>query len=181
MPKLFIRTMMQSDIDLLVDYWHKCCDADFLRMGIDKDKFPSAQALAAKLALMYQLPSTETKSSYRFWMMDGETVGYSVLNNIKENAIANIHLHLFESEFRGHGYGKTLFCLSVVDFYRAFNLKIILCEPCSSNPMPNRMLEKIEFEKWKTYVSTPAEVALTTQVNSYLISLEKAKAFLKKT
>ncbi len=180
MPNVFIRTMAESDIDLIVSYWHQCSDADLLRMGVDKNKLPSTQKLAAKLASTYQLPSSETGFSYRFWMIDNKTVGYSVLKHIKENIIADIHLHLFESEFRGHGYGKTLFCLSVIDFYRAFNLKIILCEPCSSNLMPNRMLEKIGFEKWKTYISAPAEIALTGEVNSYLISEEKALAFLKK-
>lgn len=179
MPNLFIRNMNNSDIDLIVSYWNQCREVDFLRMGVDKNKFPSAEKFAEKLASTYQLPSTQTRFCYRLWMIDDKTVGYSVLKNIKENIIADIHLHLFKSEFRGQGYGKTLFCLSVMDFYRAFNLKLILCEPSSSNPMPNRMLEKIGFEKWKTYISTPADVALTTEVNSYLITADKAQAFLK--
>ncbi len=180
MPNLSIRHITEQDINLIVNYWHQCSPDDFLRMGVDINKLPSFEDFALHLAKTCQLPPTESGLSYRIWMIDNKPVGYSILKNIRVDVIADIHLHLFESTFRGHGYGKTLFCLSVLDFYREFNLKIILCEPASSNPMPNRMLEKIGFEKWKTYISTPAAVALTGEVNCYLISAEKAAIFLSR-
>ena len=62
-----------------------------------------------------------------------------------------MHLHMWNAEYRGKGYGAKLFCMAALEFYTMFNLKMILCEPRSSNPMPNKMLANIGFKKWKQF------------------------------
>lgn len=175
-----VRPMKEEDISLIMNYWRKCSDEDFLRMGLDKSKFIISAAFEENLKNILHSSPDETNIYFLMWELNGKTVGYSPLRNLKRNEIGDIHLQMFDASLRGKGYGAILFCLSVVKFYELFNLKMILCEPRSSNPMPNRLLEKIGFDKWKTYISTPAEVALTCELNSYIINGDKANLFLDK-
>lgn len=96
-------------------------------------------------------------------------VGYNALKDILKNEIGHIYLHMWDTAYRGKGYGAKLFCMAALEFYKLFNLKMMLCEPRSSNPVPNRMLSKIGFKKWKTYLSTSSELSLTCELNSYII------------
>jgi hypothetical protein len=63
--------------------------------------------------------------------------------------IAHMHLHTWKQNWRVQSFGKRLFCLTALEFYRLFDLKLILCEPRAINPTPNNMLTKAGFKKGK--------------------------------
>ncbi len=180
MATLSIRPLQEEDISHIVDYWLKNTDENLIQMGADKNKLSSRTEFTNFLQTICHSPLEKVKSYYMTWLIDNKPVGYNVVRDILKNEIANIHLHMWDAEYRGKGYGAKLFCMAALEFYKIFNLKIILCEPRSSNPMPNKMLTKIGFKKWKTYLSTSSELSLTCELNSYIVDPETAAAFLRR-
>jgi hypothetical protein len=178
MATLSIRPMQAADVSLMVQYWMNCTDEDLSRMGADKTKLPSTEAFSLVLHEICKTPQSDAKSFYLIWLIDGVAVGHSALKDIVHGEIAHMHLHLWNEDYRGKGHGRKLFCLCALEFYKLFKLKLILCEPRASHPMPNSMLSKIGFQKWKTYLSTSSELSETCDLNSYIIDRETAaKAF----
>jgi hypothetical protein len=175
---LSVRPLQESDIQYIVDYWFKSTDEFLLQMGADKSKLISENDFSNSLQLICNTPLSERKFHYMIWLIDNEPVGYNALKDISTNNIAHMHLHMWNVDYRGKGFGAKLFCIAALEFYKIFNLKMILCEPRASNPIPNRMLTKIGFPKWKTYLSTSSELALTCELNSYIIDPEIAAHFL---
>ena len=177
-PILSVRPMIKEDIPLLVQYWFDCGDDDFIRMGIDKSQFYSREECHQVLLDIYYTPIEKTDSFFFIWLVNGEPVGHNSLNDIVKGEIANLHLHLWNSQFRGQGIGANLFCLAVLEFYKLFELKIILCEPLKNNLMPNKMLQKIGYQKWKTYTTKSSAISLTSELNCYLIDEDTSAKFL---
>lgn len=181
MVTLSIRSLQEEDIPNIVDYWFKNTDEDLVRMGVAKTKLISEIEFTQSLETVFHTPLEKARSHYMIWLIDDKPVGYNALKDIVRNEIAHMHLHMWNADYRRKGYGAKLFCMAAVEFYRMFHLKMILCEPRSSNPMPNKMLTKIGFKKWKTYMSTSSELSETCEVNSYIIDLATATSFLAKT
>ncbi len=178
MKNLTIRPLTEEDIPYIVRYWFENSDENIIQMGADKTKLNSQIEFSNQLQTMCNAALEKTKSYYMIWLIDNKPIGYNALKDIQKDEIAHMHLHMWNSEYRGKGYGAKLFCMAALEFYNMFNLKMILCEPRSSNPMPNRMLTKIGFKKWRTYLSTSSELSLTCELNSYIIDPIIATHFL---
>lgn len=178
MTNLSIRPLEENDIPYIVRYWFENDDENLLRIGADKAKFICPHSFAQSLEIVCKTPLEQVKSYYLVWLIDNKPIGYNALKDICVDGIAHMHLNMWDSAYRGKGYGAKLFCMAALKFYQLFQLKMILCEPRSTNPMPNKMLTKIGFQKWKTYVSTASELALTCELNSYIINPTIAANFL---
>ncbi|STX51496.1 ribosomal-protein-alanine acetyltransferase [Legionella busanensis] len=180
MTTLSIRALKETDIPSIVNYWFENTDANFNRMGADKTKFNSKTNFVDSLKTICNASLDQVTSYYLIWLIDEKAVGYSALKDIVKQQIAHIHLHMWDEKNRGKGHGAKLFCMAALEFYKIFNLKMMLCEPRSSNNMPNKMLTNIGFQKWKTYLSTSSELSLTCELNSYIIDFNVANQFLLK-
>jgi hypothetical protein len=175
---LSVRPLKEADIPFLIEYWFNCSDEDYIRMGVDKSKLMSKKDCENYFLNICNTPIEQAHSFYLIWLINNEPVGHNSLNEIIHGEIANLHLHMWNSKFRGQGFGPILFCKAVVEFYKLFQFKLILCEPKSSNLMPNKMLSKIGYTKWKTTVSKSSEMSLTCETNSYLISKDVSLTYL---
>ncbi len=179
MTHLSIRLLREEDIMNIVSYWFDNSDANLIQMGADKTKLNSKTEFTNSLRVICNTPLDKAKFCYMIWLIDNKPVGYNALKDIVKDEIATMHLHMWNAEYRGKGYGAKLFCMAALEFYKLFNLKMILCEPRASNPMPNKMLEKIGFKKWKTYITTASELSLTCEFNSYIIDPAIATHFIE--
>jgi ribosomal protein S18 acetylase RimI-like enzyme len=60
--------------------------------------------------------------------------------------------------------------LSLREYFRRYELRLIVCEPSARNPGPNRLLQKLGFSIARTYVTTPSDVNREHEVNRYEIT-----------
>jgi len=178
-PKLAIRPLRRSDVPHLVDYWTKAKRPDLERMAVDPAKVPSAETLRGQLEALVDAPQDSTKSFYLVWLVEGRPVGYSSLKNIAHGDRAEMHLHMWDPDVRGQGYGATLFCQSALEFYERFGLAQIICEPSRGNPMPNAMLRRIGFALVGMRVGASSDLSAVTDLNTYRIDLETAQRYLR--
>jgi RimJ/RimL family protein N-acetyltransferase len=147
-------------------------------MGLAIDRLPSAARMRSDLKVMMATPLDQLRSFVLAWYLNGETIGHSSLKDIVPGEFGSIHLHMWRADLRGRGYGPRLFCLSALDFYERFNLKRIICEPKTDNPMPNRMLKKIGFPLVLTHVARGSELAVLCELNRYEILRDIAERYL---
>ncbi|MQR02591.1 GNAT family N-acetyltransferase [Glaciimonas soli] len=177
-PILSVRRIQLEDIPPIVNYWTSASDAHLERMGSDKTKLPNATQFQTDLQHIYDTPDQEAKTFYSIWLVNNQAIGFSSLKNIAYGESGEMHLHIWNGDFRGKGYGPRLFCLSVLDFYKRFKLKKLKCEPRASNPLPNRMLQKIGFPLIDSFVGASSEISLVVELNRYDLPIGIAERYL---
>lgn len=176
--QLKVRPFTSDDIAGYIAYLTGMSAADSERIGLDVDRLPPAEKMAADLAASLTEPIDRVRSFMLAWCVDGEVIGHSSVKDIVAGESGRMHLHVWRSDLRGKGYGPPLFCLAALDFYERFNLQSIICEPKADNPMPNRMLRKIGFPLIKTYVGASSELSVVCEVNRYDIRRDVAESYL---
>ena len=176
-----VRPLELSDIPHIVNYWLESSPEDLIRMGADALKMPTAEQFEISLKSTLEHANQDAKVSYLIWLVSGMPIGFSSLKNIQFGESGEMHLHMWDSSFRGKGYGAILFCLSAMSFYKEFKLKAIKCEPMVSNPLPNRMFHKIGFPLVETRTGTSSELSLICELNHYSITLNVAAQYLRNT
>lgn len=178
MSKLSVRELCKEDIPNILNYWFNKKDTELSLIGIDKVKMGTRESWLEMLENILNTPIENAHSWYLIWQVDDKAIGYSTLRNISQNNLADIHLHIWESGVRRKGYGAKLFAMSVVEFYKLFNFKLMLCEPHAQNPAPNKTLSKIGFKKWRSMVGAPLSLCVVCEINSYIIDLQTAVNYL---
>jgi hypothetical protein len=177
---LTVRPMTFEDFGGIINYFCGNPPDYYDRLGIDPEKVPSADDYRKTLEAFIDLPANGASAFYSIWVLNGEAVGHSSLKDILYGKSGSQHLHLWKPLERGKGYGGIFFCLSTIDFYERFQLKQIICEPKSSNPLPNRMLQKIGFPLIRTHVAASSEISQVCELNTYRIEKQIAEDYLRR-
>jgi RimJ/RimL family protein N-acetyltransferase len=170
--------MTSADIDAVANYWYRAPAADIERMGVNMGAFPPEAKYRARMAEVLAMPESEVKAFALIWEVDGRSIGFCTIKDLVLGDKGSMHLHMWEATARGKGLGGRLFCLSALDFYERFQLKSIICEPKASNPMPNRMLQKVGFPLALTREGASSELSAVTTLNRYAIDRDIAAAYL---
>jgi RimJ/RimL family protein N-acetyltransferase len=178
MSTFAVRPLLPEDIPRVIDYWLKATPEYLRAMGADPAKLPSQAVWINNLERIVACPVNEAATYYLVWLVDSQAVGFNSLKNIAFGESGDMHLHMWDKESRGKGYGARLFCMAALEFYRLFQLKRIICEPSVSNPAPNRMLQRIGFPLVRTYTGASSEVSMVCELNQYEIVPETARRYL---
>jgi RimJ/RimL family protein N-acetyltransferase len=178
--ELTVRPLASPDFDRFISYWFDLLPEEVARLGVAKERLPSRNQMRADLETMPATPAGNARSFILAWCIDGKAIGHSSLKEIVYGQSANMHLHMWDVEARGKGFGPDLFCMSAVEFYDRFKLKEIFCEPKSDNPSPNRMLQRIGFPLLEQRTGAASEISAVSTLNRYLIQREIAEAHLQR-
>jgi trans-aconitate methyltransferase/RimJ/RimL family protein N-acetyltransferase len=176
--ELRIRPWTPDDIPKIVRYWMTISSADAERMGCDLSRFPAAEEYERILAEQLQAPPETATAFYSMWVVNGDTIGFASLKDIRFGVSGGMHLHIWAADQRGKGTGGRLFCMSAIDFFDRFKVREIVCEPKASNPHPNRMLQKVGFPLKGSRLGRASESSREMQLNIYGITREVAFSHL---
>ena len=176
-----VRPWVQEDIPNIVQYWMSISNADAERMGCDLSRFPSAQEYARTLGEQLRSATETATAFYSMWVVNGDTIGFASLKNIRFGIRGEMHLHMWDPNHRGKGLGGRLFCMSAIDFFDRYKVREIVCEPGASNPFPNRMLQKVGFPLTGSRVGRSSELSKELLLNTYSITREVASLYLANT
>ena len=157
----------REEYELMLDYFYKADDWFLSSMGVDRLKLPLRDKWLDSLLVDHRRPDHQRDRFYLVWLLRGERVGHSSINNIIFGAEAFIHLHLWKSELRRAGLGTEFVRKSANFYFDRFQLKKLLCEPWAENDAPNRVLEKLGFTLVKRYRTIPGVIAYEQDVNRY--------------
>ncbi len=152
----------------MVDYFHAATDDFLAGMGVSRDRLPLREDWIASALRDHERPLHEKERAYLLWLDGATPIGHSSLNRIALGEEAFIHLHIWSPGKRRAGLGTPLFRLSAERFAQECSLKRLFCEPCASNPGPNRVLPKAGFRFVKRYRTTPGPINFEQEVNQYV-------------
>jgi RimJ/RimL family protein N-acetyltransferase len=172
---LVVRDPTPGDISLVKTYWMNQTVSDIERMKLDVSRIPARVAQVEAWLDLSGVPHRRRTSDLLIWNLNGETVGMSTLRNIRYGDSGEIHLHMIDTRFRQRGYGHRFFLLCLQEFFARFELQIIVCEPSSTNPGPNRLLQRLGFDVVKTYRTVPSDLNLEHEVNRYEITASRLR------
>jgi ribosomal-protein-alanine N-acetyltransferase len=176
MPFLTVRELHTNDIPALVNYWMRA-SPDFLTgMGVDLAKLPSAKDFSERLNSQLLLPVDKRVSYCLIWELDGERVGHCNTNPTFFGNEAMMHLHMWNSENRGAGYGLEFVNLSLPHFFKTLQLKKLISEPYALNPSPNKTLNKAGFELVKEYTTVPGSLNFEQPVKRWELTVERYRS-----
>ncbi len=161
-----IRPVESADIVHILRYWREATDSDLLRKGETARPDEASNAKFLNWFVTARPSLEEAKEDILIWVLDGAAIGYCTLKDFQPSREAQMHLHMWEKDLRGQGWGAIFFCLCVLEFQRKHALTRIICQPNSANPMPVRVLKRIGFVQ----NGTKFEVSLAT-AKTYLASL----------
>lgn len=164
---LAVRNLQEDDIAFLDHYWQSLSPADCERMAIDRSKLPKSEDFRNRLLQLLQTPVSQRPADPLIWTINGTPVGFTNLNSFNRPHQAEVHLHMIKQDFRGKGYGRKLFVLSLIEYFRRHDLHRILCQPASSNPFPNKMMAVLGVKPTKTYTTIPSVICYEHEVNCY--------------
>ena len=172
--KLSVREMRVEETPIVIDYFHSSTPEHLEMLGVDPTRLPPREVWENLFKSQYSLPLGERRGIFVIWLVDERPVGFSTCDKIVFGKQANMHLHLIEPTQRQRGIGAQCVRLSVDLYFRALDLKQLLCEPNAFNTGPNRTLQRAGFKYVKTHMTVPGPLNYHQPVNRWLF--ERAPA-----
>ena len=166
---LTVREMMDSEVDLLVEYFHSSTPEHLEILGVDPTRLPNPDSLRERLRRECTLPVDQRAMVPVIWLSDDRPIGFSTADKIAYGEQANMHLHVIDPGRRNSGIGAACVHLSVDLYFDRLKLKRLFCEPNAFNVAPNRTLQKAGFKYLKTHKTVPGPFNFHQAVNRWVI------------
>src|SRR5687768_9356141 len=142
---LSVRELEAKDISHIISYWFTATAEQLHAMGADIEKLPRPEQFENNLLTQLALPYNDKKAYALIWEADGEAIGHCNVNPLFYNDYAYMHLHIWNTQTRKHGFGSELVKMSLPYYFDNLKLQKLYSEPYALNPAPNRVLEKAGF------------------------------------
>jgi len=172
---LSVRELQKVDIDHIVQYW-LTSDKDFLvSMGVDLNKLPTPNELTQMLSNQLNTPIEKRNAYCIIWLIDNKPIGHCNTNPTVFGEEATMHLHIWNTQARGKGFGITFLKKTLPYLFENLHLKKLYSQPYALNPAPNKILEKVGFEFIREYLTIPGSLNFEQPVKLWELSDEKFK------
>jgi RimJ/RimL family protein N-acetyltransferase len=166
---LTVREMMDSEVDLIIEYFQRSTPEHLETLGVDPSRLPSVESWRERLRRESTLPAEQRAVVLVIWLSDQQPVGFSTSDRIRYGEQANMHLHVTEPERRHQGIGVEGVRRSVDLYFERLKLKRLFCEPNAFNVAPNRTLQKAGFKYLKTHRTVPGPLNYHQAVTRWVI------------
>ena len=176
-PVVTVREMALADLDRLMEYWYQASEEYLRGMGADIAKLPPRTQFESFLRAQIQANYVDKSAYALLWLVDGQAVGHSNVNQIKFGEQAFMHLHLWQAGQRKRGLGTELVKKSLPFYFERLQLQHLFCEPYAFNPAPNATLAKVGFEFIKQHRCIPGSLNFEQEVKRWKMSREAYLTF----
>src|SRR5437899_13029967 len=90
----------RQEYELMLDYFYKAGDPFLRGMGVDRLKLPERDKWLDALLADHEKPDRERDRFCLVWIFRGRRGGHSRINKIVFGTEANIHVHVWNSQYR---------------------------------------------------------------------------------
>jgi len=169
MDGLNARLMELSEVDVIIDYFHRATPEFLHSLGVDPAKLPDPARWRAHYEDEFSRPIEQRKSLLVLWQSVGEPIGFSTADKIKLGDEAYMHLHITQAEQRRSGAGTELVRQTARIYFDKLKLQRLFCEPYARNEAPNRTLRRAGFTFVKTHETVPGPLNFHQAVTRWLL------------
>lgn len=166
---LTVREMMDSEVDLIIEYFHSSTPEHLEILGVDPTRLPNPESWRKRFRHEYTRPIEQRATFFVIWMSENRPIGFSTSGQIAYGEQANMHLHVTDAERRNRGIGVECVRRSVDIYFERLKLKRLFCEPNAFNVAPNRTLQKAGFKYLKTHMTVPGPLNFHQAVTRWVI------------
>jgi RimJ/RimL family protein N-acetyltransferase len=152
---LTVREMMNSEVDVVINYFLGSTPEYLDMLGVDPSRLPPPESWRERLQRESVRPIERRGWMVLIWLSDDQPVGFSSSDKITYGEQAHMHLHVTDPERRNRGIGAECVRRSADIYFEHLNLKRLFCEPNAFNVAPNRALQKAGFKYLKTHMTVP--------------------------
>ncbi len=167
---LTVREMTESEVDLIIDYFHSSTPEHLELIGVDPERLPKREAWRDYYAVVLQQPLERRETLMLTWLDDERPVGFSTADKITYGQHAHMHLHVTTASDRRRGLGSEAVRRSVALYFEQLRLKRLFCEPYAFNAAPNRTLRSTGFRYLKTHITAPGPLNFRQPVTRWVIT-----------
>lgn len=164
-----VRLMEATETELVIDYFLGASAEHLELLGVDPTRLPPREAWRKGFARDLALPIAERASLLVTWLEGDEPAGFSTADKIVHGDQAYMHLHVFEPERRGRGFGAECVRATAALYIETLALKRLFCEPNAFNIAPNRCLQKAGFTYVKTHMTVPGPLNFHQPVTRWML------------
>jgi RimJ/RimL family protein N-acetyltransferase len=169
MARQTAREMKLSEVDLIIEYFHKSSHEYLNGLGVDPAKLPDPAKWRVYYEYEYSQPVEKRKTFLVIWELDETPIGFSTTDKIVFGEEAYMHLHILTPEQRGMGNGSAYVRETVKIYFDSLKLERLFCEPYAFNIAPNRTLQKVGFKYIKTHEIIPGPLNFYQPVNRWML------------
>ena len=166
---LTVREMMNSEADIIIEYFHNSTPEHLEILGVDPTRLLPPESWRERLRREPVLPIDQRATIRVIWLSDDRPIGFSTADKIRYGEQANMHLHVTDPERRQQGIGVECVRRSVDIYFERLKLKRLFCEPNAFNVAPNRTLQKAGFRYLKTHMTVPGPLNFHQAVTRWVI------------
>ena len=167
---LVVREMAESEVDLIIDYFHASTPEHLELIGVDPERLPKREDWRAYYGVVFQQPVERRETLLLTWLDGERPVGFSSADKIAFGRHAHMHLHVTAPDERRRGLGVEAVRRSVALYFEHLRLKRLFCEPHAFNAAPNRTLRSAGFRYLKTHITVPGPLNFRQPVTRWVIS-----------
>jgi RimJ/RimL family protein N-acetyltransferase len=166
---LTVREMMDSEVDVIIEYFFKSTPEYLEMLGVDPTRLPTPETWRERFRQDYAQPIERRGRIAVIWLSGDQPVGFSTCDKIAYGEQANMHLHVIDPERRSQGIGAEGVRHSVKIYFERLKLKRLFCEPNAFNVAPNRALQKAGFKYLKTHMTVPGPLNYHQAVTRWVL------------
>ena len=153
-----VRQMTESEVDLIIDYFHASPTEHLELIGVDPARLPQPEAWRSYYAATFQQPVETRETLLLTWLDDDRPVGFSSADKIAYGDHAHMHLHVTTPGDRRRGLGVEAVKRSVALYFEQLKLKRLFCKPHALNAAPNLALGRVQIPEDSRHHARTAEL-----------------------
>lgn len=161
--------MSLADVDLRIGYFHDASDAYLAMLGVDRARLPTRKAWRRSYEEDYARPLAQRANYGLLWLLDGDTVGFSTVDQIRFGQEAFMHLHIVDPTRRARGLGTRFVRASAYEYFRVLQLARLFCQPNAFNVAPNRTVQDAGFRYQFTHMDAPSPINFLQPVTRWVL------------
>ena len=102
---LIVREMMNSEVDVVIDYFLGSTPEYLDMLGVDPSRLPPPESWRERLQRESVRPIERRGWMVLIWLSDDQPIGFSSSDKITYGEQAHMHLHVTDPERRNRGIG----------------------------------------------------------------------------
>lgn len=140
-----IRELLQSDIELICNYWFGQSSSYWTDLGVDISRLGTRENYSAKMNTDFI--KSNGIQEIAIILLNGEPIGHHSLTHHIENESAIFHTHIWSSAHRKQGIATISYPKACCYFFQTLRLKKIIFKTPKINIGANRLKEKLGIKK----------------------------------
>lgn len=162
--RVSIRDLAVGDVPAIVDYWARADDAFIARLGVDRTRLGTGEAMAKRFAALVPTGDPDQARLGFAIAAGGRLIGYTNLNRYGPRDNVS-HWHLIDPAARGGGLSTALYPVRLETYFGCTGIEALTHQTRTGNLAMNRVLDHYLPVAATSWLDSPDGLAAPGEFN----------------